>query len=710
MVYSSTRGAWIPQDATKMSNQIPYAALVSLPATTLLGNGQTSTHAPVAVTIGSGLSLSTGNVLSATGSGGTVTSVSVVTANGVSGSVANATTTPAITLTLGNITPTSVTATGTVTGSNLSGTNTGDQTSVSGNAGTATAIAGGSANQIPFQQGASNTQFISAVNNAVLVTNSSGVPSESTTLPSGLTIPGALQHVTTGISAAGSNQSTATAITDDINVIGTVGSGQGVRLPTASVGMTKIVENQGANTLLVYPASGGQIDAAGANVAISLPVGYMIQFVATSTTQWFSSLKIIVNTSALQGTISNAQLANNKTYLGTTSLTLGDASGSNTTLAGMSSITSTSFVGALTGNASTATTLQTARTINGVSFNGSTNITITAASPNALSFGNGFVTTTAYDGSAARTLTLGTPTSVGSGSSNTVTATSHTHAVSLNSSDVTGGLGYTPVNKAGDTLTGALILAADPVTALGAATKQYVDNAIQSTSAGISAKQSVVAVSTSNISTLSGTLTVDGQSITAGQRILLTGQTTASQNGPWIVASGAWSRPTTDANNELETGSLWFVERGTVNGATQWWLNSPTAGTTITPGTTAIGIVQFAAAQIYTASGTGGLQLAGNAFSVLTPAGGGIVADATGTHIDTSVVVRKYVNTTVGNGSSTSITLTHNLGTQAINCSLINNSTLDIEDVCFNAATANTVILTFGAAPASNAYTVVVMG
>ena len=62
------------------------------------------------------------------GTGGTVTSISVVTANGVSGSVATATTTPAITLTLGDITPSSVAAVGTVTGSNLSGTNTGDQT------------------------------------------------------------------------------------------------------------------------------------------------------------------------------------------------------------------------------------------------------------------------------------------------------------------------------------------------------------------------------------------------------------------------------------------------------------------------------------------------------------------------------------------------------------------------------------------------------
>jgi hypothetical protein len=63
-----------------------------------------------------------------TSNGGTVTSVSVTTANGVSGTVTNPTTTPAISLALGAITPTLVAATGNVTGSNLSGSNTGDQT------------------------------------------------------------------------------------------------------------------------------------------------------------------------------------------------------------------------------------------------------------------------------------------------------------------------------------------------------------------------------------------------------------------------------------------------------------------------------------------------------------------------------------------------------------------------------------------------------
>jgi hypothetical protein len=63
-------------------------------------------------------------------SGGTVTSVTASGTQGVTTNVTNGTTTPAITIGLGNITPTSVAATGTLTGSNLSGTNTGDQTIV----------------------------------------------------------------------------------------------------------------------------------------------------------------------------------------------------------------------------------------------------------------------------------------------------------------------------------------------------------------------------------------------------------------------------------------------------------------------------------------------------------------------------------------------------------------------------------------------------
>lgn len=78
---------------------------------------------------------------------GTVSTVSVVTANGVSASVANPTTSPALTFTLGAITPTSVNG-NTITAGSTSGTNTGDQTLPVGANPTAkvgTAIVNGSA-------------------------------------------------------------------------------------------------------------------------------------------------------------------------------------------------------------------------------------------------------------------------------------------------------------------------------------------------------------------------------------------------------------------------------------------------------------------------------------------------------------------------------------------------------------------------------------
>jgi hypothetical protein len=65
-----------------------------------------------------------------------------------------------------------------------------------------------------------------------------------------------------------------------------------------------------------------------------------------------------------------------------------------------------------TGNAATATILQTTRTINGVNFNGSANITVTANTTNTLTLGTG-LTGTSFNGSAAVTAAVSYGTTAG---------------------------------------------------------------------------------------------------------------------------------------------------------------------------------------------------------------------------------------------------------------------------------------------------------
>jgi hypothetical protein len=92
---------------------------------------------------------------------------------------------------------------------------------------------------------------------------------------------------------------------------------------------------------------------------------------------------ITLTTVIPSSTVTNAMLVNGGFTLGSTNITLGSTG---LTLAGLSSVTATTFNGALTGNASTASTLQTTRaiTLGGdlsgtANFNGSADITITAA-------------------------------------------------------------------------------------------------------------------------------------------------------------------------------------------------------------------------------------------------------------------------------------------------------------------------------------------
>lgn len=149
-----------------------------------------------------------------------------------------------------------------------------------------------------------------------------------------------------------------------------------------------------------------------------------------------------------------------------------------------------------------------------------------------------------------------------------------------------------------------------------AANKGYVDNAIQ----GLKPKDSVKVATTANI-TLSATQTIDDISVIVGDRVLVKNQTTPSQNGIYIVASGAWTRAPDMNSWEEVVSSFVFVEQGTTNADTGWLCSSDTGGTL---GTTAITWVQFSSAGQVEAGA--GLTKTGNTLNV--GAGTGITVNA----------------------------------------------------------------------------------
>lgn len=100
----------------------------------------------------------------------------------------------------------------------------------------------------------------------------------------------ALKANASGLSAAGTNQGTAAAITNQTNEFTTVGSGQGAILPSPEQGEFIFVANAGANALLVYPASGHSINALAANAAFSVAAGKNALFWAATASKWYVNL------------------------------------------------------------------------------------------------------------------------------------------------------------------------------------------------------------------------------------------------------------------------------------------------------------------------------------------------------------------------------------------------------------------------------------
>jgi phage-related tail fiber protein len=114
------------------------------------------------------------------------------------------------------------------------------------------------------------------------------------------------------------------------------------------------------------------------------------------------------------------------------------------------------------------------------------------------------------------------------------------------------------------------------------ATRKYVDDEL----AKLDHKASVLAATTASLAALSGLLTIDGVVLQAGARVLVKDQATASQNGIYLAALGAWTRAgDADQSVEVTPGLLVAIEQGTTNADTVWQL---TSNGPIVVGTTAL--------------------------------------------------------------------------------------------------------------------------
>ena len=115
------------------------------------------------------------------------------------------------------------------------------------------------------------------------------------------------------------------------------------------------------------------------------------------------------------------------------------------------------------------------------------------------------------------------------------------------------------------------------------ATKDYVD----AFAAGINVHEAARVATTGNI-TLTGLQTIDGITVSAGNRVLVKDQSTGSLNGIYVAASGSWARaadydgaPTA----EVASGDFVFVTSGSANGNKGFVLTTPPP---ITLGVTAL--------------------------------------------------------------------------------------------------------------------------
>jgi len=168
----------------------------------------------------------------------------------------------------------------------------------------------------------------------------------------------------------------------------------------------------------------------------------------------------------------------------------------------------------------------------------------------------------------------------------------------------------------------------DPVNTQDAATKGFVE----ATSQGLDVKDSCKVATTANI-TISTALnsgdTLDGVTLADNDRVLVKDQSTASQNGIYIVGSSP-ARADDLAAGADAAGMFTFVEQGTVNADNGFVCTSNKGSAQV--GTNNLTFAQFSGAGQITAGD--GLDKSGNTLSLDLKSNGGLVIESTELAID----------------------------------------------------------------------------
>lgn len=253
-----------------------------------------------------------------------------------------------------------------------------------------------------------------------------------------------------------------------------------------------------------------------------------------------------------------------------------------------------------------------------------------------------------------------------------------------------------------------LINVADPTGAADAATMQWVQNLVTSSINGHDWKDGAkVAVST-NVNLAAPGATLDGVAMTAGDRVVLYGQTTATENGiyVWNGAAAAMTRSTDAASSANVTSGMTIpIEQGTGLGMAILTTPDP-----ITLGTTGLTFTILKNAGAY-AAGTG-LTLTGNTFALATPVS---VANG-GTGGGTALAARGQLNTpqrgaaatlgAIAAGGTTSFV--HNLGTTDVNIQVYRVSDGATVSIGVTRSDANTAVIAADVAVSASTLRVVV--